>query len=575
MSRKTGGTIGEILIRRGILTADSLKEASDAAKAAGMPLEQYLTHKQIASSVDIALVLSEYLKIPPICLAHFSPNGQLMDLLTRETITRCRAVPLSRLGDSITVAMGDPFDILALETLKIQTGLAISPLVAAENEIVELLERYYAGQSDSGANVEDILKEADADLEIGHEKADDEDGDSIEMMIESTESAPVVRMVNAMLLESLRTGASDIHLEPQEKKLRLRYRIDGSLQESPSPPKNLQGAIISRFKIMSGMDISERRIPQDGRIKIRAIGKEVDLRVNTLPTIFGEKIVMRILDKSALFPNLAALGLDEQAYKAMKYAISQPHGIILVTGPTGSGKTTTLYSCLMEMNKPDVNIITCEDPVEYQLSGINQVQINSFVGLDFAAALRSVLRQSPDIILVGETRDNETAGIGIKAALTGHLVLSTLHTNDACGAITRLTDMDVEPSLLASSLVLAQAQRLLRKLCSACKKEQKNLPLEQLKAYGIDPDFFKGTTVFQAVGCPRCHNSGYKGRAAIMEVLTVNKEVRYDILKGISSKEIAIKAKDRGMLMLKDIGLIKVKDGVTSIDGALECTGGE
>jgi type IV pilus assembly protein PilB len=329
------------------------------------------------------------------------------------------------------------------------------------------------------------------------------------------------------------------------------------------------------MKIMSGMDISEKRIPQDGRIKIRALGKEVDLRVNTLPTIFGEKIVMRILDKSALFPSLAALGLDEAAFKGMKFGISQPHGILLVTGPTGSGKTTTLYSCLMELNQPDVNIITCEDPVEYQLAGINQIQINSFVGLTFENALRSVLRQSPDIILVGETRDSETAAIAIKAALTGHLVLSTLHTNDAAGAITRLIDMGVEPSLLAACLILAQAQRLIRKLCSACKKEQKSLPLEQLQAYGIEASFFEGVTLYQAGGCPRCRNTGYKGRAAIMEVLTINSELRKDILRGVSSKEIATKARAKGMVTLKEIGLMRVKEGVTSLGAALETTGGE
>lgn len=574
MAKKTGGTIGEILIRRGVLTAETLKSASEAAKAAGTHLEKHLVDKQIVDGTEIALAISEYLKIPPISLLHFTPNAQLMDLIPREIITRSRAIPISRTGTSLTVAMGDPFDIIAMDSLSTETGLAITPLVAPEREILDILEKHFADQS-GGANMEDILRDSEADLEVGHEKVDDEENESIEMAIESADSAPVVKMVNAMLLESLRTGASDIHLEPQEKKLRLRYRVDGSLSESPSPPKNLQGAIISRLKIMSGMDISERRIPQDGRIKIRALGKEVDLRVNTLPTIFGEKIVMRILDKSALFPSLSALGLDEQAFKAMKRAISQPHGIILVTGPTGSGKTTTLYSCLSELNKPDVNIITCEDPVEYQLPGINQVQINSFVGLNFAAALRSVLRQSPDIILVGETRDNETAEIGIKAALTGHLVLSTLHTNDACGAITRLIDMGIEPSLLASSLVLAQAQRLIRKLCTGCKREQKNLPLDQLKAYNIDPDIFKGCTIYEPVGCPRCHGSGYKGRAAIMEVLTIDKEIRYDILKGVDSKEIAKKAKSRGMLMLKDIGLMKVKDGVTGIEGALEVTGGE
>ena len=575
MAGKKGSsnTISDILLRRGVIQPEEMQKAVEAAKEAGARIERYLVEKRLVSSTDMTLAISEYLRMPPINLAHFTPNQQLVEKIGRDVLARYVALPLAQTGKNLTLALGDPFNITAVDEIQLVSGgLDITPLVASEKDIADVFERFFP-EAAQETKMEDLLKEADADLEIGQDKAEEEDKSSIDM--DGIEAAPVVRMVNAILLESLRSSASDIHLEPQEKSFRLRYRIDGSLMEYPSPPKNLQGAVLSRLKIMSGMDIAERRIPQDGRIKIRALGKEVDLRVNTLPTIFGEKVVMRILDKSALLPNLAALGLDEQPYKVMKYGISQPYGIIYVTGPTGSGKTTTLYSCLMEMNQPDVNIMTCEDPVEYQLPGVNQVQINSFVGLTFASALRSVLRQSPDIILVGETRDSETADIAIKAALTGHLVMSTLHTNDAPGAITRLIDMGIEPSLLASSLIMAQAQRLVRKLCQACKKERKDIPLDVLRSYSIDPAVFEGATLFQAGGCSRCHNTGYKGRVAIMEVMSINKELRRDILRGVSSKEIAVKAKAQGMMMLKDIGLAKARDGVTSLEGALEVTGGD
>ncbi len=566
-------TISEVLVRRNAIGEEPLKQAVETARAEGTRLEKYLLEKKLVTPEDLTLAISEYLKMSPISLAHFTPDSKLMELVPKEILARHLAFPLARAGNNLTVALGDPFDIVAVDELKTQSGLEITPLVASEKEVAEALERFF-GASGGDMHIEDLLKEADPDLEVGHEKVEDEAGESIEAMLESAEGAPVIRMVNMILLEALRSGSSDIHLEPQEKKLRLRYRLDGDLMERPSPPKNLQGAVLSRMKLMSGMDIAERRIPQDGRIKIKALGKEVDLRVNTLPTIFGEKVVMRILDKSALFPNLGALGLDHDAYVSMRHAIGQPNGVIYVTGPTGSGKTTTLYSCLMELNQPDVNIVTCEDPVEYQLPGINQVQINAFVGLSFAIALRAVLRQSPDIILIGETRDSETAEIAIKAALTGHLVLSTLHTNDAPGAITRLVDMGVEPSLLSSSLILAQAQRLVRRLCATCKRPATSIPEAKLKSYGIDPGIFAGTNVCEPVGCPKCHKSGYKGRIAIMEVLPIDRDFRRDILKGVSSKEIADKAKKKGLLSLKDIGMVKAKEGLTSIEAALEVTGG-
>ncbi len=566
--------ISDILLKYGMIEEEALRSAEQEAQTSGTRLEKVLIDKKMVKSEDMTLALSEYLKMPPIILSHFTPSQMILDLIPKDVMAKRLIIPIAQVGKTLTMALGDPFDVVAIDEIGTSTGLRITPLIASEKDIKDTLERLGADQQDT-MDMSEMLKDADSDLDVGTEKAENEEEENLEMMIQDAQGAPVIRMVNMMLLEALRTGASDIHVEPQEKGLSLRYRIDGDLSESPAPPRNLMGAIISRLKLMSGMDIAQRRIPQDGRIKIRALGKEVDLRVNTLPTIHGEKICLRILDKSALFPNLAALKLDPAAHQGFKHAIEQPNGIILVTGPTGSGKTTTLYSCLQELNTPDVAIITCEDPVEYQLAGMNQVQINSFVGLTFAAALRSILRQAPDIILVGETRDSETAEIAVKAALTGHLVLSTLHTNDACGAITRMIDMGIEASLLASALILSQAQRLLRRLCPACKKPADTLPEVLLREYGIDPEIFKGSNVMAPKGCPKCHNSGYKGRAAIMEVLTIDRDLRNDIVKGIPIKEIAEKAKQKGMLTLKDVGMNKAKEGITSVEEALSVTGGD
>ncbi len=535
-----------------------------------MRLEKYLVSNRLVSPDEMTLALSEYVQMPPVSLAHFTLNHELIERVPRDTLTKHMAIPLGRVGKTLTVALGDPFDIMALDELHAVTGLEIVPLVASEKDVQEALGRL-AAQDNLGLDLEDVMRTSDSEVEVDHAQDSEE---SLEEMLESAEGAPVIRMVNIILVEALRSRASDIHLEPQERTFRLRYRVDGDLIERPNPPKSYQAAITSRIKIMADLDIAERRVPQDGRFKIRALGKEVDIRVSILPTVHGEKVVMRVLDKASLAPNLAALGLDTVAHEALSYAIAQPHGIILVTGPTGSGKTTTLYSCLQELNRPDVNIVTCEDPVEYQLPGINQVQVRTEVGLSFAAALRSILRQDPDIVLVGEIRDSETAEIAVKAALTGHLVLSTLHTNDAAGAVTRMIDMGIEPFLLASSLILAQAQRLYRKLCMACRKETTLSP-EILKQNRIDPNFFGPAVIYRAVGCPKCNNTGYRGRGAIMEVLPVDDDIRTEILRGASSSQIREKAQQHGMVTLKEAGLIKVREGVTSLDAALEVTGGE
>jgi type IV pilus assembly protein PilB len=581
----------DILLKRGAITADALNQAQEKAQGLSVRLEKYLLDNKLIPPAEVTLGLAEYLHMAPITLSQFSPNPQLLESFPPDILKKHQAVPLMKIGQTLVVALGDPFDIVAVDELHVMTGLNVMPLVASEKEIQDTLTKVLAPpEAAQSLDLEDIMRGSDSEVEVGHEEKNEV---SLEEMMESAEGAPVIRMVNMILVEALRTRASDIHIEPQDKTLRLRYRVDGGLVERPSPAKSFHAAIVSRIKIMSDLDIAERRMPQDGRFRIKALGKEVDIRVSILPSIFGEKIVMRVLDKSALFPSLGGLGLDEISYKALAYAIDQPHGIILVTGPTGSGKTTTLYSCLQELNKPDVNIVTCEDPVEYQLLGITQIQVNAHVGLTFSAALRSILRQDPDIVLVGEIRDAETAEIAVKAALTGHLVLSTLHTNDAAGAIARLIDMGIPPFLLASSLVLSQAQRLYRKLCTACRQEV-TLPVNVLIANKIDPAVFLRQTppgeavskagaqegasyvsIYRAVGCPKCNGTGYKGRGAIMEVLPLDDDIKQMIMKGATSGEIRETARSKGMVTLKESGLQKVKEGITSLEAALEITGGE
>ncbi len=580
----------DVLLKRGAISEEVLHQAQEKAHGLSVRLEKYLLDNKLIAPADITLGLAEYLHMSPITLSQFSPNPQLIESFPADVLKKHQALPLMKIGGTLVVALGDPFDIVAVDELHVLTGLNVTPLVASEKELQDTLAKVLAvPEAQQDIDLEDIMKGPDSEVEVGH---DEKNEVSLEEMMERAEGAPVIRMVNMILVEALRTRASDIHIEPQDKTLRVRYRLDGGMVERPSPAKSFHAAIVSRIKIMSDLDIAERRVPQDGRFRIKALGKEVDIRVSILPSIFGEKIVMRVLDKSALFPSLSGLGLDEVSFKALSYAIDQPHGIILVTGPTGSGKTTTLYSCLQELNKPDVNIVTCEDPVEYQLLGLTQVQVNAHVGLTFSAALRSILRQDPDIVLVGEIRDTETAEIAVKAALTGHLVLSTLHTNDAAGAIARLIDMGIPPFLLSSSLVLSQAQRLYRKLCLACRQEVA-LPVDVLTANKIDPAFFlrqtgKGTEgtgspkvaagytpIYRAVGCPKCNGTGYKGRGAIMEVLPMDDEIKQMIMKGATSGEIRTVARTKGMITLKESGLQKVKEGITSLEAALEMTGGE
>ena len=549
------------------IEAEVYAEAEKEAELKNVPLEQLLIEQGVVSDIDMVLATAEYLEIRPISLATFTPETSLIDLMEKDKWKELKALPISKLGSRLSIAMADPFDIVSRDSIASSTDMELVHMVALEKEIKETLESI---SNEPTQALEDILKDMaeEGEVEVGQESIEDANLDDL---LENAGEAPVIRIVNSILIEALRKGASDIHIEPMEKTIRLRNRVDGVLYEIPSPPKNLQNAITSRLKIMSNLDIAERRIPQDGRFKIKALNKEVDIRMSMLPTVHGEKIVMRILDKTALAPNLGALGLDQLSLDNFSYALAQPYGMMLVTGPTGSGKTTTLYSALQELNVVGTNIITTENPVEYQLDGINQVQINPTVGLTFAAALRSILRQDPDVVMVGEIRDGETATIAVEAALTGHLVLSTLHTNDAAGAIARLIDMGIEPFMLASSLLLTQAQRLFRKLCPVCKKEI-DIPIETLKKNRVDPDFLSSTQFYQTAGCPKCNNIGYKGRGGIMEILLVDELLRKTILNSTEADAIAKIAVQNGMKTLREAGLDRVKSGVTTIEEILRVT---
>lgn len=568
MSSMNQESLLKTILSRNPIEEEGLRESMQEALNKGDLLENTLVEKNLISAEELALSMSEYLGIPAISLIHFTLDSDLMELLPRTSWVQMRVIPLAKSGKMLTVAVPDPFNIPKIENIKAKTGLDIYTAIAIEKEIIDLLE-HLTNQSTQA--LEDILKDVADDSEVEFDDGFIEDDVNLDEMLEIAEEAPVIRIVNSILVEALRKGASDIHVEPLEKSLRLRYRIDGALSENPSPPKGLQSAIISRLKIMANLDIAERRIPQDGRFKIKALGKEVDIRISFLPTVHGEKIVLRILDKSALAPSLSALGLEKRAFDNLNYAISQPHGMVCITGPTGSGKTTTLYSALQDINTEDVNIITVEDPVEYQLPGINQVQADRSVGLTFSSALRSILRQDPDIVMIGEIRDSETGTIAVEAALTGHLVLSTLHTNDAPGAVARLAYMGIEPFMLASSLLMTQAQRLFRKLCPVCKKETE-VSDEMLIQNHLDPERMRGTTFYAPVGCAKCNGIGYKGRSSLMEIMLLNDEIRHKILETTESNAIREVAELNGMVPLREVGLDRIRDGISSIEEIMRVT---
>ncbi len=563
----------QILERRGALTKDQAGIILGNEMIGGLEdLEEQLSINYEVEPELILLALAEHARMPVIKISHYSLREELLKNYPVDMLQRHRAVPIARTTATLTVALADPLDIFAIEEIADYSGLKVVPVAAPATEIMDLLGSLTSQQEDG---LDEILQEAeDANIEVA---SDDDSGggkEDIASMLESAEDAPVIRIVNMVLLEALNKRASDVHVEVFEKRMRLRYRVDGMLHEGPAPPKNLQSAIISRIKVMSDLDIAERRVPQDGRFKIRAQNREIDLRVSVLPTIHGEKICLRLLDKGNLAKSLDDLGLDPDSLAKLKYAVAQPHGLILVTGPTGSGKTTTLYSALQELNTPDVNITTVENPVEYQLMGINQVQIREEIGMTFGAALRSILRQDPDVVLVGETRDNETADIAVKAALTGHLVMTTLHTNDAAGAIARLVYMGIEPFLLASSLILTQAQRLVRRICTNCK-EPFLLTAEYARKNHIPMEIFEGADIYRGRGCSRCGNSGYKGRASIMEVMPITKGIREIILTSANASEIRAIAMAEGFRDLRTNGFYRVREGVTTIEEVLRVTAGE
>jgi len=606
------GRLGAMLVSSGLITDDQLQKALAAQKNEGGRLGSILVKMGFVQEDKLMTFLSKQYGVPYVDLGKFEINPVVIKHIPSDVAQKYRIMPINRAGATITIAMVDPSNIFAIDDIKFMTGYNVEAVVATEGAIVEAIKKYYGGATkalvsaksaglaqapreekkisldakdyamddtdDDGGFVDDIDTGGEVDVDdfdnLVHGAVDEleviED-DKLDALSEEVE-APIVKLVNGILLRAAKAGVSDIHIEPYEKKFRVRYRLDGVLKTVMGLPLKIRNAIISRIKIMSSLDIAERRLPQDGRIKLKmSKNKVMDFRVSVLPTLFGEKIVMRLLDKSNLQLDMTKLGFDEDQLADFKDALGKPFGMVLVTGPTGSGKTTTLYSALSELNTDSENIMTAEDPVEFNLMGINQVQMKDEIGLNFAAALRSFLRQDPDIIMVGETRDYETAEIGVKAALTGHLVLSTLHTNDAPSTINRLLNMGVEPFLVSSAVILIVAQRLVRKACQKCKKPQK-LPVETFIDAGFDPEEAKTIVSYKGEGCDICNQTGYKGRVALYEVMPLKDEIKELILQGASVFELKKAAVSGGMKTLRASGLLKVKAGLTSLEEVVENT---
>ena len=559
-----GERIADVLIEDGLLLPGQLDEATDIQKKQGGRLLKILTDRNYVTEQDMVISMGRCLDTPPINLSRVRVPEEVLDLVPKDMARAYKLAPICRLGNKLFVAMADPLNVLALDDLRQRTKMEIVPIITTERSVMEALSGVNSAGHQMEQMIQEVAKEA-GETEIVAQKREEID---LDRLAHESEDAPVIKIVNLILVQALKEKASDIHIEPFEKTLKLRYRVDGSLVEASSPPKALQLPIASRIKILAGLDIAERRLPQDGRFRIRVSGKEVDLRISVLPTVHGEKIVIRLLDKSALSGSITNMGMDEHTLGRFRNAIDAPHGMILVTGPTGSGKTTTLYTVLQELNNPEYNIVTVEDPIEYQLAGVNQVAVKSDIGLDFAGALRSILRQDPDIVMIGEIRDNETADIAVKAALTGHQVLSTLHTNDAAGAITRLDDMGIEPFLISTSVILSCAQRLVRRICPNCREEFKPEP-EMLIKMGIED---VDTTFYHGAGCDRCKRRGYLGRAPILEVLTVSESIRRLIIKRASAAVIKSQAISEGMRSLRKVGIDKAREGVTTLEEVCRVT---
>jgi type IV pilus assembly protein PilB len=572
--------IGELLLKERRITPEQLQEALAYQKQQGGKLGTALVHLSFVRDDDIIALLSKQYGVPSINLEQFDIDPAIVKLIPVETAQKYQIIPLSRVGATLTIAMSDPTNVFAMDDIKFMTGYNIEPVVATEKAVQDAILKYYAGRKtpSSGGALEAASRALD-DMPMGFdgdvEVLEDLDEISVEALARQGEEAPVIRLVNVLLMSAIQKGASDIHIEPYEKEYRIRYRVDGVLYAIMNPSLKYRDAIASRLKIMAKLDIAEKRLPQDGRIKIRfndqGQSKEIDFRVSVLPTLFGEKIVMRLLDRDKLMLDMTKLGFEPEPLSRFEAAIQKPWGMVLVTGPTGSGKTNTLYSSISRLNTIDTNIMTAEDPVEFNLPGINQVQIRENIGLNFAAALRAFLRQDPNIILVGEIRDFETAEIAVKAALTGHLVLSTLHTNDAPSTVGRLMNMGIEPFLVSSSVNLVCAQRLVRRVCSQCSTADP-VALAALTKIGFSPEDAHAVVPMRGTGCDRCNGTGYKGRVGLYEVMDITDGLRELILVGASGLELRRKAVDEGMVTLRNSGLQKIKEGVTTIEEVLRET---
>ena len=555
--------LGDLLLQEGLISSDQLRQALAEQRQSGHRLGYVLVKQNILEEVEITKALARQLRMPAVDLSRFEPDPKLLRLIPADMARKHLVMPLRRDGRNLTVAMADPSDLSLLQDLKFITRFDVFPVIAGEYTLRTLIDKYL--ENGDQQQLTDLLRDVE------------ESGDGLEVLQDQEEEtatqaqindAPVVKLINGILGEAVRRGASDIHIEPFEHEMRVRYRIDGALHEIMKPPLKMKAALTSRVKILSQLNIAERRVPQDGRIKLKLANRVIDFRVSTLPVLFGEKIVLRILDKGNLTLDLTTFGFEPKAEYDLMKAILNPYGMVLVTGPTGSGKTTTLYSCLQRINTIDTNIMTAEDPVEYNLPGINQVQVRSEIGLTFASALRAFLRQDPNIIMIGEIRDLETGGIAIKAALTGHLVLSTLHTNDAPSTITRLIDMGIEAFNVASAVNLVAAQRLVRRICTDCKAPA-TYTREEVLSLGTDLEnvrFMKGT------GCDACGGSGYRGRQGLYEVMALSPELRRMILRGASVEEIRIQAVREGMLTLRADGVKKVERGITTLEEVVKET---
>lgn len=609
--------LGEILVRGNLITPQQLREALDYQRSSGGRLGSNLIKLGIISDEVITAVLSRQYGVPSVNLELFEIGEDTIKLISQEVAMKYIVLPISKVGTTLTMAMADPTNVFAMDDIKFMTGLNVEPVIASEASIQSAIGEYYSSSKEleladvavneefsklndklakngnavlvDGVNGAERLADSDLDVSLdafqfnpndAHSDGElevVEENEEIDLaeLAKASEDAPVVRLVNVLLVDALRRGASDIHVEPYEKDFRIRFRIDGILYDVMHPPLKMRDALISRLKIMSKLDISEKRLPQDGRIKIKvkidSRSRELDFRVSTLPTLFGEKVVLRLLDKDKLMLDMTKLGFEQDSLDIFKRNIAKPYGMVLVTGPTGSGKTNTLYSALQSLNTPQTNIMTAEDPVEFNLHGINQVQMKEQIGLNFAAALRAFLRQDPNIVLVGEIRDFETAEIAIKAALTGHMVLSTLHTNDAPATISRLVNMGIEPFLVATSINIIQAQRLIRRICSECK-ELLEIPDDLLMEIGFPEDEVSEVEIFKGKGCQRCEDTGYKGRVGLFEVMEITDELRELILIGASAIDLRKKAIELGMVTLRESGLHKIRAGVTTIEEVIKET---